>query len=198
MSFSGLTLGISPGVCQYCLYSVFSGIVCPIFITIGPNIMQIAPNSVVTLHYTLKDNDGNVIDQSDDGSFLYMHGAMNIIPGLENALTGKSAGDEFSVKVAPEEGYGAKDPARVQEVPKEMFDNVDEIQPGVQFHAQGPDGGAVVVTVVEVKDEAVVIDGNHALAGVDLNFAVKVVDVREATEEEIAHGHVHGPHGHQH
>jgi len=160
--------------------------------------MQIEQNSVVTLHYTLKDNDGNIIDQSDDGSFLYMHGAMNIIPGLENALAGKSAGDEFSVTVSPEEGYGAKDPERIQEVPKEMFDNADEIKPGVQFHAQGPDGNAVVVTVVEVKDEAVIIDGNHALAGVDLNFSVAVVDVREATEEEISHGHVHGEHGHQH
>jgi len=160
--------------------------------------MQIEQNSVVTLHYTLKDNDGNVIDQSDDGSFLYLHGAMNIIPGLENALAGKSAGDEISVKVSPEEGYGEKDPQRIQEVPKEMFENADQIQPGVQFHAQSPDGQAVVVTVVEVKDDAVVIDGNHALAGMDLNFEVKVVDVREASEEEIQHGHVHGPGGHQH
>ena len=160
--------------------------------------MQIEQNSVVTLHYTLKDNDGNIIDQSDDGSFLYLHGAMNIIPGLENALAGKSAGDEFSVTVSPEEGYGAKDPERIQEVPKEMFENADEIKPGVQFHAQGPDGQAVVVTVIEVKDDAVLIDGNHALAGVDLNFSVTVVDVREATEEEVSHGHVHGEHGHQH
>lgn len=160
--------------------------------------MQIAQNSVVTLHYTLKDNDGNIIDQSDDGSFLYLHGAMNIIPGLENALAGKSAGDELSVKVSPEEGYGEKDPQRIQEVPKEMFENSADIQPGVQFHAQGPDGNPVVVTVVEVKDEAVVIDANHALAGVDLNFEVKVVDVREASAEEIEHGHVHGPGGHHH
>ena len=160
--------------------------------------MQIEQNSVVTLHYTLTDNEGQIIDQSEDGSFLYLHGAMNIIPGLENALAGKSAGDEFTVKVAPEEAYGEKNPESIQEVPKEMFDNAAEIQPGVQFHAQGPDGNAVVVTVVEVKDDAVVIDGNHALAGVELNFAVKVVDVREASEEEISHGHVHGEHGHQH
>ena len=160
--------------------------------------MQIESNSVVTLHYTLKDNDGNVIDQSDDGSFLYMHGAMNIIPGLEDALAGKSSGDEISVKVSPEEGYGVKDDARIQEVPKDMFDSAEEIQVGVQFHAQGPDGSAVVVTVVEVKDDAVVIDGNHALAGMDLNFEVKIVEVREASAEEIEHGHVHGPHGHQH
>jgi len=160
--------------------------------------MQIQPNSVVTLHYILKDNEGNIIDQSDDGSFLYLHGAMNIIPGLENALTGKSAGDEVSVTVSPEEGYGVKDPERIQEVPKEMFENSDEIAVGSQFHAQSPDGGAIVVTVTEVKDTVVVIDANHALAGIDLNFDVKVIDVRQASEEEMAHGHVHGPHGHQH
>ena len=160
--------------------------------------MQIESNSVVTLHYTLKDNDGKIIDQSDDGSFLYLHGAMNIIPGLENALTGKAAGDELSVSVAPEQGYGVKDPARIQEVPKEMFEGNDDIQVGVQFHAEGPDGTAVVVTVVEIKDDVVVIDGNHALAGVDLNFDVKIVEVRAASEEEVSHGHVHGPHGHAH
>lgn len=160
--------------------------------------MQIESNSVVTLHYTLKDNDGNIIDQSDDGSFLYLHGAMNIIPGLENALTGKAAGDEVSVSVTPEQGYGVKDPARIQDVPKEMFEGNDDIQVGVQFHAEGPDGAAVVVTVIEVKDDVVVIDGNHALAGVDLNFDVKIVDVRAASEEEVSHGHVHGPHGHAH
>ena len=160
--------------------------------------MQIAPNSVVTLHYTLKDNEGNLIDQSDDGSFLYLHGAMNIIPGLENALVGKAAGDEVSVSVTPEEGYGVKDPERIQEVPKEMFEGNEDIKAGVQFHAQSPDGAAVVVTVVEVKDDVVVIDGNHALAGVDLNFDVKIIEVREASDEEVTHGHVHGPHGHQH
>jgi FKBP-type peptidyl-prolyl cis-trans isomerase SlyD len=160
--------------------------------------MKIEPNSVVTLHYTLKDNDGNVIDQSDDGSFLYLHGAMNIVPGLESALAGKSAGDEFSVAVSPEEGYGKKDPGRIQEVPKEMFQDAGEIEVGLQFHAQSPDGAAVVVTVIEIKDDVVVIDGNHALAGVDLNFAVKVIEVREASEEEVSHGHVHGPHGHHH
>ena len=160
--------------------------------------MQIESNSVVTLHYTLKDNDGNTIDQSDDGSFLYLHGAMNIIPGLENALTGKVAGDELSVSVTPEQGYGVKDPARIQDVPKEMFEGNDDIAVGVQFHAEGPDGTAVVVTVVEVKEDVVVIDGNHALAGVDLNFDVKIVDVRAASEEEVSHGHVHGPHGHAH
>lgn len=160
--------------------------------------MQIEANSVVTLHYTLKDNDGKIIDQSDDGSFLYLHGAMNIIPGLENALTGKVAGDALTVNVSPEEGYGVKEAERIQEVPKEMFEGSEEIVVGTQFHAQSPDGQAVVVTIVEVKDDVVVIDGNHALAGVDLNFDVKIMDVRAASEEEIAHGHVHGEHGHHH
>ena len=160
--------------------------------------MQIEQNSVVTLHYTLKDNDGKIIDYSADGTFLYLHGAMNIILGLENALTGKSAGDELTVKVSPEEGYGEKEESRIQEVPREMFDNSDEVKVGVQFHAQSPDGADVVVTVTEVKDDVVVIDGNHALAGKELNFDVKVIKVRAASEEEIEHGHVHGPDGHEH
>lgn len=160
--------------------------------------MQIEPNAVVTLHYTLKDNDGRIIDYSNDGSFLYLHGAMNIIPGLEKALVGKTTGDELTVKVSPEEGYGVKEEDRIQQVPKDMFDSAEEIKVGVQFHAQSPDGAAVVVTVTEVKEDSVVIDGNHALAGVELNFDVKIVDVREASQEEIEHGHVHGEHGHQH
>jgi len=160
--------------------------------------MQIESNSVVTLHYTLKDNEGQVIDKSDDGSFLYLHGAMNIVPGLENALTGKSMGEKFSVTVCPEDGYGQRDDARIQEVPKEMFGDTEELKVGAQFHAQGPDGNAVVVTVADIKEDVVVVDGNHALAGVDLNFDIEIVDVREASEEEISHGHVHGPGGHQH
>ncbi len=158
--------------------------------------MQIEENSVVTLHYTLKDDDGRIIDYSNDGTFLYLHGAMNIIPGLENALTGKSAGDELTVKVSPADGYGEKEASRIQEVPKDMFDKSEEIKVGAQFHAQSPDGTDIVVTVTEVKDDVVVIDGNHALAGMELNFDVKVIKVRAATAEEIEHGHVHGPDGH--
>jgi FKBP-type peptidyl-prolyl cis-trans isomerase SlyD len=160
--------------------------------------VQIENNKVATLHYTLKDSDGNILDQSEDGSFVYLHGAMNIIPGLESALTDKVAGDSLSVKVAPEEGYGLHEEDRIQEVPKNMFENSDDIQLGMQFHAQGPGGEMLIVTVAEIKDETVVIDGNHPLAGKELNFDVKVVEVREASEEEIEHGHVHGEHGHQH
>lgn len=160
--------------------------------------MQIANNRVVSINYTLKDDDDNIIDQSSDGSFSYLHGASNIIPGLENALTGKAAGDELSVSIPPEEGYGVRDAARVQNVPREMFPADQEIQAGMQFHAQGPDGQSIVVMVAKVDDDTVTVDGNHPLAGVQLNFDVKVMEIRDATAEELEHGHVHGPHGHDH
>lgn len=160
--------------------------------------MQIENNRVVSIAYTLKDNDDNIIDQSEDGSFCYLHGASNIIPGLEDALTGKGSGDELSVTVPPEEGYGVRDDARIQNVPREMFPADQEITAGMQFHAQSPDGHAIMVTVAAVEDDQITVDGNHPLAGVELNFVVKIMDIREATAEEIEHGHVHGPEGHQH
>lgn len=160
--------------------------------------MQIGDQKVVTIDYTLTDNEGRVIDKSSDGSFAYLHGASNIIPGLENALAGKSAGDELTVSVSPDQGYGMRDEAMLQQVPKTMFEDSSQIAVGTQFHAQGPGGEVLVVTVKEVQDEHVVVDANHPLAGVDLNFDVKVVDVRDASEEEVAHGHVHGPGGHHH
>jgi FKBP-type peptidyl-prolyl cis-trans isomerase SlyD len=160
--------------------------------------MQIGDQKVVILHYTLTDNEGRVIDQSEDGSFAYLHGASNIIPGLENALAGKSAGEELSVSVSPEEAYGVRDDSMLQQVPKNMFEDTEQIAVGTQFHAQGPNGEMLVVTVMEVQDEHVVVDGNHPLAGVDLNFDVKIIEVRDASEEEVEHGHVHGPEGHHH
>ena len=160
--------------------------------------MQIGDQKVVTLHYTLTDNDGKVIDKSEDGSFAYLHGARNIIPGLEDALTGKSAGEEMSVSVSPEQAYGVRDEAMLQQVPKNMFEDASQIAVGTQFHAQGPNGEMLVVTVLEVEDEHVIVDGNHPLAGVELNFDVKIIDVRDASEEEVEHGHVHAPGGHHH
>jgi len=160
--------------------------------------MQIGEQKVVTLHYTLTDNEGRVIDQSEDGSFAYLHGASNIIPGLENALSGKSAGEELSVAVSPEDAYGDRDESMLQQVPKNMFEDTNQIAVGTQFHAQGPNGEMLVVTVMEVQEEHVLVDGNHPLAGVELNFDVKIIEVREASEEEVEHGHVHGPEGHQH
>jgi FKBP-type peptidyl-prolyl cis-trans isomerase SlyD len=160
--------------------------------------MKIAEKHVVTLNYTLKDNDDNIIDKSDDGSFCYLHGASNIIPGLENALTGKTSGNELSVSVAPEEGYGPRDDARIQEVPRDAFPPDITIEPGMQFNAEGPDGQAVMVTIAKVEDSTVTVDGNHPLAGVTLNFDVTITDIRDASAEELEHGHVHGPNGHQH
>ncbi len=160
--------------------------------------MEIAARKVVTLNYTLKDSSGTVIDQSNDGSFAYLHGANNIIPGLENALTGKSAGDALNVSVEPSEGYGERDPAKTQSVPRDMFPQDAEIEVGMQFHAQGPNGETLVVTVTGVEGDSVTVDGNHPLAGEQLNFAVEVMEVRDASQEELDHGHVHGPGGHDH
>ena len=111
--------------------------------------MQIGDQKVVTLHYILTDNEGRVIDKSDDGSFAYLHGASNIIPGLENALSGKSAGEELTVSVSPEDAYGARDEAMLQQVPKNMFEDTNQIAIGTQFHAQGPNGEMLVVTVMD-------------------------------------------------
>jgi len=160
--------------------------------------MKIADKHVVTLNYTLTDNDGEVIDQAQDSSFAYLHGAQNIIPGLENALAGKQVGDKLTVKVAPEEGYGLRDDKRVEDVPREMFPEDQDIEPGMMFHAQGPNGETITVTVVEADDKNVKIDSNHALAGIDLNFDVEIMDVRDAEPVELEHGHVHGPEGHEH
>jgi FKBP-type peptidyl-prolyl cis-trans isomerase SlyD len=160
--------------------------------------MQIADQKVVTLNYTLRDDQDKVIDSSQDGSFAYLHGANNIIPGLEKALTGKSVNDELSVTVEPAEGYGEHNPEMSQVVSIEMFDDASDIEVGRQFHAASPDGQPIVVTVTAVEDGNVTVDGNHPLAGVTLNFDVKVMDIRDASAEEIAHGHVDGPDGHHH
>jgi FKBP-type peptidyl-prolyl cis-trans isomerase SlyD len=160
--------------------------------------MQIEASKVVTLNYTLTDEQGTIIDQSNDGNFAYLHGANNIIPGLENALTGKSAGDSLEVSVNPTEGYGERDPAKTQTVPRNLFPEDATIEIGMQFHAQGPNGETLVVTVVAVEGDTVTVDGNHPLAGMQLNFAVEVMAVREASAEELEHGHVHGPAGHNH
>ena len=160
--------------------------------------MQIAKDRVITLAYTLKDNDDNLLDQSDDGSFCYLHGASNIIPGLESALTGKVVGDELSVSIPPEDAYGVRDAAREQDVPRSAFPAEQEIEVGMQFHAEGPDGQAIMVTISKVEDDTITVDGNHPLASVHLNFDVKIMDIRDASTEELEHGHVHGPHGHEH
>jgi FKBP-type peptidyl-prolyl cis-trans isomerase SlyD len=153
--------------------------------------MQIREKMVVSIDYVLTDASGEVLDRSQEGSPLaYLQGASNVIPGLEKALEGRTAGDSLQVEVAPEEGYGEYDDDLVQVVSRELFDDADTLEPGMRFQAKS-DSGALVVTVTEVSDNGVTVDGNHPLAGQTLNFDVTVAEVREATEEEIAHGHVH-------
>ena len=159
--------------------------------------MTISANKVVTLDYTLTDDRGEILDQSSNGQFAYLHGANNIIPGLEDALTGKAAGDNLNVKVSPEQGYGMRDENLSQVVGIDMFESPDDVQVGLQFHAQSGDGNRIVITVTKIEGNDVTIDGNHPLAGVTLNFDVTVVDVRDATEQELEHKHVHA-HGHDH
>lgn len=160
--------------------------------------MQIAKHKVVAIDYTLTGPDGAVLDSSEGREPLaYLHGGGNIIAGLESELEGKTKGDSLDVTVAPADGYGERNEALIQQVPRSMFEGVDKIEPGMRFNAMS-DAGPRVVVVTAVDDDGVTIDGNHSLAGMELHFAVTVMDVREASEEELEHGHVHGAGGHQH
>lgn len=154
--------------------------------------MKISDNCVVSMHYTLKGDDGQVIDSSRErGPLPYLHGASNIVPGLEKALTGLTTGETAQVEVQPEDGYGPVFPEAIQTIPREAFGEIETIEPGMQFQAQGPEGQVQVITVKEVKEDGILVDGNHPLAGQVLHFDVEITDVREATEEEQAHGHPH-------
>lgn len=154
--------------------------------------MTIQNNSAVSFHYKLTDDDGINIDSSEGKEPLgYLHGAGNIIPGLEKALEGKKLGDSLTVAVTAAEGYGEVQKELIQEVPREAFQGIDTIELGMQFEAQTGQGGTVPVTVVAVTDELVTVDGNHPLAGRNLNFDVTIEEVRKASEEELARGHLH-------
>jgi FKBP-type peptidyl-prolyl cis-trans isomerase SlyD len=156
----------------------------------------IKKDSVVTFNYTLKDDAGEVIDSSAEGEPLaYLQGHGNLVPGLERELEGKSAGDKLTVKVAPADGYGEHSRELIQKVPRRSLKGMAKITVGMRLHAQ-TDEGPRAVTVTAVIGDMVTIDGNHPLAGKNLNFDIEIVDVRDATEEELAHGHVHGPGGH--
>lgn len=160
--------------------------------------MTISENKVVAIDYVLTDNDGQILDQSDNGQFVYLHGAHNIIPGLEKALVGKNAGDTFDVSVSPEEGYGERNDTMLQTVSIEMFESPEHVVIGQQFHAQSPEGEHILITISHIEGDQVTIDANHPLAGQQLNFKGTVVDIRDATAEELQHGHAHGPGGHHH
>lgn len=156
--------------------------------------MNIAENTVVSMKYALTVED-ELIDQ---GEMDYLHGHHNIVVGLEKAMTGKTTGDAFTVAVTPTDGYGVYDPEGVQEVGVKDFPEEAEIVEGAMFYAEDANGNPSPFTVMAVEEDRVMIDFNHELAGETLNFDITVMGVRAATEEEIAHGHVHGPHGHAH
>lgn len=160
--------------------------------------MEVAESRVVTLHYTLTNDAGEVLDSSVDGQpLVFLHGAGNIIPGLEKALLGKKAGDKLKVHIAPEDAYGLHEPGLVQTLPRRMFKGVGNLKVGQQLQAQS-DHGTRTIVIKAIAGDMVTVDGNHALAGVALNFDVELLEVRAATAEEMSHGHVHGPGGHHH
>jgi FKBP-type peptidyl-prolyl cis-trans isomerase SlyD len=157
--------------------------------------MQIAKDKVVGIHYTLRSTEGETLDSSQGRDPLfYIHGNGQLVPGLEEALEGKDEGEKLRVSVPPEKGYGEYNQGLIQTVARSQFQQDMDIQPGMQFQAQSQ-AGPIIVTVTEVKDDQVTIDGNHVLAGKTLDFEIEVTKVREATSEEMAHGHVHGPDG---
>ena len=160
--------------------------------------MSIESNHVVSIHYTLKGDAGEVIDSSAGGEPLaYLHGHGNLVPGLERELTGKNAGDKLQLKIAPADGYGEYDPQLVQRVARRTLKGVGNVRVGMRLHAQ-TDHGPKPVTVTQISGDMVTLDGNHPLAGKNLNFDVEIAAVRAATEEELSHGHVHGAGGHHH
>ena len=154
--------------------------------------MKISKHAVAAIHYTLKDNDGKVLDSSTGHEPLYyLHGEGNLIPGMEEGLEGQEKGAKLQLKIKPEKGYGIKDDKLIQKLPRSSFGD-QKVEKGMQFHSNN----GSVVTVTAVGLDQVTVDANHALAGVELNFAIEVMEVRTATVDEIAHGHVHGPGGH--
>ncbi|MFC4638495.1 FKBP-type peptidyl-prolyl cis-trans isomerase [Deinococcus hohokamensis] len=158
--------------------------------------MNISQDKVVELDYKLTV-DGEVIDQSEPGEPLtYLHGHSNIIPGLEKALEGRTTGDALQVTVQPEEGYGERDEANTDELDRADFD--DDIEVGATYYAQSEDGSVIPFTVMSVDGEKVTVDFNPPLAGMTLNFDVKVLSVRDATSEELDHGHAHSAGMHDH
>jgi FKBP-type peptidyl-prolyl cis-trans isomerase SlyD len=160
--------------------------------------MEITADTVVLIHYTLKDDGGAVLDSSAGGEPLaYIQGHGNLVPGLERALEGKRDGNTLAVTVSPIDGYGTRDEALVQRVPKRSLQSSGEIRKGMQFQAR-TDDGMRLFTVTAIAGDMVTLDGNHPLADQTLHFDIEVVSVRDATTEELEHGHVHGAGGHHH
>lgn len=161
--------------------------------------MNVQKDSVVTIDYELKDDSGEVLDSSDNnGELAYLHGHDNIVEGLEEALEGKEPGSSVETTVAPEKGYGEYTDSLVFSVSRDRLPEDADLELGMQFEARAQDGQRQIVTLTKIGDDEVTLDGNHPLAGQTLHFNVTVKDVRSATSEELEHGHVHGPDGHEH
>jgi FKBP-type peptidyl-prolyl cis-trans isomerase SlyD len=160
--------------------------------------MQVAKNKVVSFDYKLTDGSGKLIDSSENhGPLLYIQGIGNLIPGLEKELEGKKAGDHLNVKIDAKDGYGERNDSLCQSVPKAQFESTEALEIGMQFEVE-TEQGELVVSVTKIEGDMVTVDGNHPLAGVELHFDVTVKEVRDASAEELAHGHVHGEGGHHH
>lgn len=160
--------------------------------------MNIANETVVSMHYTLTDDQGGTVDTSAGREPLtFLQGAGNIIPGLEQALMGKKTGDKFKVSLTPDKGYGERDERLVQKIPRAQFQGAPSLQVGMQFQVNSH-GGPMILTIVGIEGDEVTVDGNSEMAGKNLHFDIEITDVRKATQEEIDHGHVHGPGGHHH
>ncbi len=160
--------------------------------------MEIESSKVASINYTLTNAEGKVLDTSEGREPLsYIHGKGNLIPGLEKALEGKKVGDKLNVTIQPEEAYGNRNEELVQIIPRSSFQGVEDIQPGMQFQAN-VQGHTQIIVVTNVDGDNITTDANHPLAGEELTFDVEITEVRDATEEELAHGHVHGPNGHHH
>ncbi|XQW84314.1 FKBP-type peptidyl-prolyl cis-trans isomerase [Thalassotalea piscium] len=162
--------------------------------------MKIAPNKVVVLHYAVSDSEGTLIDSSYDHEPLaIIYGTGFLIPGLEEALIDHKVGDKFEVSVDADKAYGERHDGYVQTVPKAMFESIEDLEVGSQLRATTDEGEQTVI-VINVTDDEITVDGNHPLAGIDLKFDVEILEIRDATKDELTHGHVHseGGCGHQH
>ena len=153
--------------------------------------MKVAPNKVVTVSYTLTDDEGEILDQTDEAEpMVYLHGAGQLIPGVESALDGCEVGQQIEVDIDAEQGYGEYEEDMRMEFPRDYFAEIDDLEVGLELEIE-LDEVDLLVTVEEITDETVTVDANHELAGLDLHFSGKVLSIRDATEEEIEHGHAH-------
>jgi len=161
--------------------------------------MQIGKNSVVTFHYTLRDETGTELESSRGGDpTLYLHGANNMLPTLEEAFNGRSSGESFQITLAPAQAYGERRADAIERVPAKYLKHEGKLRVGQVVRLHLKDGGAMPVTIVKLGKFAVDVDNNHPLAGHTLNYDIEIVEVRAATAEELAHGHAHGVGGHNH